>query len=171
MLSSCRIGIRMSREVWERPGGHSHPECQYVTNPRAGEDTAFAPLLPELFQILKGQGRGALRTPRDVGEAYVAAMRRRAPPVRARPGPPAPHPEPQARDDPGQTHSCDSRARAACDASCVQPVLASWVVPEVQGLRHAIRVTARVCCVCACRACRASWTRCCATTTTWATRR
>ena len=43
----------------------------------AGEDTAFAPLLPKLFKALQT----ASGTPADIGEEYVEKMRRRVPEV------------------------------------------------------------------------------------------
>ena len=46
-----------------------------------GEDTAFAPLLPLLFSILKGEPSEAAQTPADVGALYMAKMRARIPEV------------------------------------------------------------------------------------------
>ncbi len=47
----------------------------------AGEDTAFAPLLPVLFDVMKGQPRENVRTPADVGALYMANMQARVPEV------------------------------------------------------------------------------------------
>ncbi|BDA44128.1 probable protein-tyrosine sulfotransferase 1 at C-terminar half [Coccomyxa sp. Obi] len=44
----------------------------------AGEDTAFAPLLPLLFSILKGEP-SEVQTPADVGALYMAKMQARIP--------------------------------------------------------------------------------------------
>lgn len=44
----------------------------------AGEDTAFAPLLPLLFSILRGEP-SEVQTPADVGALYIAKMRARVP--------------------------------------------------------------------------------------------
>ncbi|CAL8470109.1 g9651 [Coccomyxa elongata] len=45
----------------------------------AGEDTAFAPLLPLLFSILRGEPSEAAQTPADVGAVYMAKMQARIP--------------------------------------------------------------------------------------------
>ncbi len=45
--------------------------------PAAGEDTAFAPLLPKLFKALQT----ASGTPAEIGDEYVEKMRGRVPEV------------------------------------------------------------------------------------------
>lgn len=47
----------------------------------AGEDTAFAPLLPLLFQVMKGQRHEEVQTPADVGALYMTSMQSRVPQV------------------------------------------------------------------------------------------
>ena len=47
----------------------------------AGEDTAFAPLLPKLIEVLRGGTAGGIRVVRDVGAEYVLKMRERLPEV------------------------------------------------------------------------------------------
>lgn len=46
-----------------------------------GEDTAFAPLLPVLFDVMKGQPPEHVRSPADVGALYMTNMQARVPEV------------------------------------------------------------------------------------------
>lgn len=49
----------------------------------AGEDTALAPLLPDLLAVLRGGGEVRAAEIQEVGRRYQAEMRGRVPPERA----------------------------------------------------------------------------------------
>nr|QIG37616.1 sulfotransferase-like protein [Pseudococcomyxa simplex] len=86
----------------------------------AGEDTAFAPLLPVLFDVMKGQPPEHVRSPADVGALYMTNMQARVPEGRS------------------ATHIVDKMLRNAYNMAYIQIALPGACL--IHAVRHPLDV-------------------------------